>query len=102
MRNLYSFILFTSLLFPTVVEAFHVLYDSHDTFISEGVNINDSKLKCQISLFSNQEDETGFFSQDIYESFTPQIFSYSFYKYDRLFVKTDYKSTKKRGPPNLA
>ena len=44
MRNLYSFILFTSLLFPTVVEAFHVLYDSHDTFISEGVNINDSKL----------------------------------------------------------
>ena len=102
MRNLYSFILFTSLLFPSVVEAFHVLYDSHDTFISEGVNINDSKLKCQISLFSNQEDETGFFSQDIYESFTPHIFSYSFYKYDRLFVKTDYKSTKKRGPPNLA
>ena len=102
MRNLYSFILFTSLLFPTVVEAFHVLYDSHDTFISEGVNINDSKLKCQISLFLNQEDETGFFSKDIYESFTPHIFSYSFYKYDRLFVKTDYKSTKKRGPPNLA
>lgn len=102
MRNLYSFILFTSLLFPTVVEAFHVFNDSHDTFTSEGVNINDSKLKCQISLFSNQEDETGFFSEDIYESFTPQIFSYSFYKYDRLFVKTDYKSTKKRGPPNLA
>ena len=43
-----------------------------------------------------------FFSEYIYESFTPHIFSYSFYKYDRLFVKTDYKSTKKRGPPNLA
>ena len=102
MRNLYSFILLTSLLFPTVVEAFHVLHDSHDTFISEGVNINDSKLKCQISLFSNQEDETGFFSQDTYESFTPHIFSYSFYKYDKLFIKTDYRSLKKRGPPNLA
>ena len=102
MRNLYSFILFVSLLFPTVVEAFHVLHDSHDTFISEGVNIDDSELKCQISLFSNQEDETDFFSQDIYESFTPYIVSYSFYKYDRLFVKTDYKSLKKRGPPNLA
>jgi len=101
-RNLYSFILFVSLLFPTVVEAFHVLHDSHDTFISDGVNINDSKLKCQISLFSNQEDETGFFSQDTYESFTPHIFSYSFYKYDKLFIKTDYRSLKKRGPPNLA
>ena len=102
MRNIYSFILFISLLFPTVVEAFHVLYDSHDTSISEVANIDDSKLKCQISLFSNQEDETDFFSQDIYESFTPNIVSYSFYKYDRLFVKTDYKSLKKRGPPNLA
>ena len=102
MRNLYSFILFISLLFPTVVESFHVLYDSHDTFIAEGLNINDSKLECQISLFSNQEDETGFFSGDIYESFTPHIFSYSFYKYDKLFVKTNYKSLKKRGPPNLA
>ena len=102
MRSIYSFILFISLLFPTVVEAFHVLYDSHDTFISEGVNIDDSELKCQISLFSNQEDETVFFSHDIYESFTPNIVSYSFYKYDRLFVKTDYKSLKKRGPPNLA
>ena len=102
MRNLFNFILFTSLLFPTVVEVFHVLYDSHDTFISEGVNINDSKLECQISLFSNQEDDTGFFSKDIYESYIPHIFSYSFYKYDKLFVKTDYKSLKKRGPPNLA
>lgn len=102
MRNIYSFILFISLLFPTVVEAFHVLYDSHDTFTSEVANIDDSKLKCQISLFSNQEDDTDFFSQDIYESFTPHIFSYSFYRYDTLFVKTDYKSTKKRGPPNLA
>ena len=102
MRYLYSFILFFSLLFPTVVEVFHVLYDSHDFVTVEGLNINDSKLKCQISLFSNQEDETGFLSEDIYESFTPHIFSYSFYKYDKLFVKTNYKSLKKRGPPNLA
>ena len=102
MRNLYSFILFVSLLFPTVVEAFHVFNDSHETSISEGVNFNDSKLKCQISLFSNQEDETGFFSEDIYESFTPQIFSYSFYNYDKIFVKTNYKSLKKRGQPKLA
>ena len=86
MRNLYSFILFTSLLFPTVVEAFHVLYDSHDTFISEGVNINDSKLECQISLFSNQEDENGFFSQDVYESYIPHIFSYSFYKLSLIHI----------------
>ena len=102
MRNIYSFILFISLLFPTVVEAFHVLYDSHDTSISEVANIDDSKLECQISLFSNQEDDTDFFSQYVYESFTPHIFSYSFYRYNTLFVKTDYKSTKKRGPPNLA
>ena len=102
MRNLYSFILFISLLFPTVVESFHVLYDSHDISIDEGLNINESKLKCQISLFSNQEDETGFFSQDIYESYIPHIFSYSFYQYDKLFVETNYKSLKKRGPPNLA
>ena len=61
MRNIYSFILFISLLFPTVVEAFHVLYDSHDTSISEVANIDDSKLECQISLFSNQEDDTDFF-----------------------------------------
>ena len=73
MRNFFSYVLLISLLFPTVVEAFHVLHDSHDTFISEGVNINDSKLKCQISLFSNQEDETGFFSQDTYESFKYHI-----------------------------
>ena len=99
MRNLYSFILFTSLLFPTVVEAFHVLYDSHDTFISEGVNINDSKLKCQISLFSNQEDETGFFSQDIYESFIPYINVVSFIESDTPIISYNYHSSRKRGPP---
>jgi hypothetical protein len=98
-RNLYSFILFVSLLFPTVVEAFHVLHESHDTFISEGVNINDSKLKCQISLFSNQEDETDFFSQDIYESFIPYINVVSFIESDTPIISYNYHSSRKRGPP---
>ena len=99
MRNLFSYILLISLLFPTVVEAFHAVHDSHDITIDKNLNINESKFHCQIFLFSNQEDESDFFVGYSYESYISHNFTHTFKRYTSIILDADYSVFFNRGPP---
>ena len=102
MRNFFSYILLISLLSPTVVEAFHAIHDSHDISIEENISIHESETHCQISLFSNQEDDLDLFLNDLYESYISHNFKATFNQYNELLLNTDYGILPNRGPPNLA
>ena len=102
MRNLFSYILLISLLSPTVVEAFHALNDSHDISIEENISIHEYETHCQISLFSNQEDDLDLFLNYSYESYISHNFTTTFNQYNELLLNTDYSILPNRGPPNLA
>ena len=102
MRNFFSYILLISLLSPTVVEAFHALHDSHDISIEENISIHESQFNCQISLFSNQEDDIDFLSNHSYESHISHNFKSTFSQYKELLLIADYSILPNRGPPNLA
>ncbi len=102
MRNFFSYILLISLLSPTVVEAFHAFHDSHDISIEENISIHDSETHCQISLFSNQEDDLDLFLNHSYESYISHYFKNTFNQYNELLLNTDYSILPNRGPPNLA
>ena len=102
MRNFFSYILLISLLSPTVVEAFHALHDSHDISIEENISIHESQFHCQISLFSNQEDDIDFLSNHSYESYISHKFKSTFSQYRELLLITDYSILPNRCPPNLA
>ena len=101
-RNFFSYILLISLLSPTVVEAFHALNDSHDISIEEKISIHESETHCQISLFSNQEDDLDLFLNDSHESYISHNFKTTFNQYNELLLSTDYSILPNRGPPNLA
>ena len=102
MRDLYSFILFTSLLFPTVVEAFHAITDSHEIHTEENTNVNQFKVDCQINMLSNQEDDVSFFSEHSYELFISQNYFSLSLNYLGLEIDTINSTLQKRGPPNKA
>jgi len=101
-RNFFSYILLISLLSPTVVEAFHAIYDSHDISVEENISIHESRVNCQISLFSNQEDDLDLFSNYSYELYISHNFKTTFNQYSELLLNTDYSILPNRGPPNLA
>jgi len=98
-RNLFSYILLISILFPTVVEAFHAVHDSHDITIDKDLNINESKFHCKIFLFSNQEDESDFFISYSYESYISHNFTHTFKQYSSITLDIDYSIFFNRGPP---
>ena len=102
MRNLFSYILLISLLAPTVVEAFHVITDSHEINTEENTNVSQLKVDCQINLLSNQEDDVSFFSEYSYELLISQNYFSLSLNYLGLEIDTINSTLLKRGPPNRA
>ena len=102
MRNFFSYILLISLLFPTVVETFHAIHDSHKIHIEDNLSVHDSEFHCQISLFIIQEDDLDLFLGYSIESFISHSFKSTFKQYKKLLLNTDYSILPNRGPPNLA
>ena len=102
MRNFFSYILLISLLFPTVVETFHAIHDSHEISIEDSLSIHDSEFHCQISLFLIQEDDLDLFINNSLESFVSHYFKSTFKQYQELILNTDYSIELNRGPPSLA
>ena len=102
MRIFFSYILLISLLSPTVVEAFHALHDSHDISIEENISFHESEFHCQISLFSNQEDDFDLFLNHSYESYISHNFKSTFKQYKDLLLDTVNSIYPNRGPPVLA
>ena len=102
MRNLFSYILLISLLSPTVVEAFHAISDSHQVSTEQNINLNQSKVDCQINLLSNEDDDVNFFSQYLNESTFSQNYFIPSYHFERFKIDTTNRTFLKRGPPNLA
>ena len=102
MRNFFSYILLIFLLFPTVVEAFHAIHDSHEISTEENLSIHDSEFHCQLSLFLIQEDDLDFFISNSLESFISHSFKSTFKQYQELLLNTDYSIQHNRGPPYLA
>ena len=102
MRNFFSYILLISLLFPTVVETFHAIHDSHEISIEDSLSIHDSEFHCQVSLFLIQDDDLDFFINNSLESFISHSFKSTFKQYKELLLNTDYSIQLNRGPPYLA
>ena len=102
MRNLFSYILLISLLSPTVVEAFHVITDSHEIHSVEYTNVNQLKLDCQINLLSNQEEDVSFLSEYSYDLVIPQNYFSLSLNYQGLEINTINSNLQKRGPPSKA
>ena len=102
MRNLFSYILLISLLSPTVVEAFHAIFDSHHVYTEQNIGINQSEVDCQINLLSNEDDDVNFFSQYPYESTISQNYFIPSYHFESFEIDTTNRTFLKRGPPNLA
>ena len=102
MRIFFSYILLISLLSPTVVEAFHALHDSHDISIEENISFHESEFHCQISLFSNQEDDFDLFLNHSYGLYISHNFKSTFKQYKDLLLDTVNSIYPNRGPPVLA
>ena len=102
MRNFFSYILLISILFPTVVETFHAIHDSHEITIEEKLSVHNSEHNCQVSLFLLQEEDLDIFLGYPYESFISHSFKSTFKQYKKLFLNTDYSILPNRGPPILA
>ena len=104
MRNFFSYILLTSLLFPSVVETFHAFHDSHShkIHIEDNLSVHDSEFHCQVSLFLIQEDDLDLFFGNPIESFISHYFKSTFKQYNKLFFNTEYSTIPNRGPPNTA
>ena len=92
----------SSLLSPTVVEAFHVITDSHEINTEENTNVSQLKVDCQINLLSNQEDDVSFFSEYSYELLISQNYFSLSLNYLGLEIDTINSTLQKRGPPNRA
>ena len=101
-RNFFSYILLLSLLSPSVVEAFHAIYDSHDFSIEENLSIHESEFDCELSLFLIQEDDLDYLVSYSYESFISHSFKITFKQYKEILLNTDYSILPNRGPPILA
>ena len=99
MRNFFSYILLISLLFPTVVETFHAIHDSHEISIEDNLSIHDSEFHCQVSLFLIQDDDIDFFLNNSYESISFQKPRLHLNSYKGLKLNTDYSFILYRGPP---
>jgi hypothetical protein len=98
-RNFFSYILLISLLFPTVVETFHAVHDSHEISIEDNLIIHDSEFHCQITLFSNLDDDIDFFLNNSYTSISSQKQRLNLNSYKGLKLNTDYSFILYRGPP---
>jgi hypothetical protein len=98
-RNCFSYILLISLLFPTVVETFHAIYDHHDIHTEEKSSIHNSEFHCQITLFSNLDDDIDFFLNNLYESISFQKPRLHLNSYKVLKLNTDYSFIHYSGPP---
>jgi len=101
-RNFFSYILLISLLFPTVVETFHAIHDSHKIHIEDNLSVHDSEFHCQISLFIIQEDDLDLFLGYAFESFTSHSLKSTYKQYKKLFLNTNNSTLPNRGPPDSA
>ncbi len=99
MRNFFSYVLLISLLFPTVVETFHAIYDHHDIHTEEKLSIHNCEFHCQITLFSNLDDDIDFFLNNSYTSISFQKQRLNLNSYKGLKLNTDYSFILYRGPP---
>ena len=99
MRNFFSYVLLISLLFPTVVETFHAIYDHHDIHTEEKSSIHNSEFHCQITLFSNLDDDIDFFLDNSYPSISFQKQRLHLNTYKGLKLNSYYSSIHYRGPP---
>ena len=99
MRNFFSYVLLISLLFPTVVETFHAIYDHHDIHTEEKLSIHNCEFHCQITLFSNLDDDIDFFLNNSYTSISSQKQRLNLNSYKGLKLNTDYSFIHYRGPP---
>ena len=101
-RNIFSYILLISLLYPTVVEAFHAITDSHELHLEKNTNVNQFDIDCQINLFSNTDDDVSFFSEYSYELIISQNYFNLSLSYQGFEIKTINNNLHKRGPPSKA
>ena len=99
MRNLFSYILLISLLSPTVVEAFHAITDSHEVHSEKYTNVNQFQIDCQINLFSIEEDDNSFLSEDSFELVISQYYFSLSLNYRGLEIDTINSNLQERGPP---
>ena len=99
MRNFFSYVLLISLLFPTVVETFHATYDHHDIHTEEKSSIHNSEFHCQITLFSNLDDDIDFFLDNSYTSISFQKQRLHLNTYKGLKLNSYYSFIHYRGPP---
>ncbi len=102
MRNIFSYILLISLLSPTVVEAFHAITDSHEVYSEKDTNVNQFQIDCQVNLFSIEEDDNSFLSEDSCELVISQNYFSLSLNYLGLEIDTINSTLQKRGPPNRA
>ena len=99
MRNYFSYVLLISLLFPTVVETFHAIYDHHDIHTEEKSSIHNSEFHCQITLFSNLDDDIDFFLNNSYTSISSQKQRLNLNSYKGLKLNNDFSFILYRRPP---
>ena len=86
-------------MFPTVVETFHAIYDHHDIHTEDNLSVHDSEFHCQITLFSNLDDDIDFFLNNSYKSISFQKPRLHLNSYKGLKLNNDFSFILYRGPP---
>ena len=102
MRSLLSYFLLICLLSPTITEAFHALYDSHEHLSEQKVNFHKLSHDCQISYFLSLNDDNGDLPLDSIVSYLVHSQTNHFNLEIDFIDDNLFDSISKRGPPVLA